>query len=342
MKRLPIVTLLAAVMLSACVSGISPIDLTATAQAGGSPAGDAGTDQGSSADRQGAFEGDVVVDGSSTVFPLTTAVAEEFAVTYPEVRISVGLSGTGGGFKKFCAGETDISDASRPIKQEEADTCASNGIEYAEFQVATDGLTVVANPSNDWLQCLTVDQLAQVFGVNSAVTQWSDIDPSWPAEDILFFVPDPDSGTRDYMIEVIGGVDENATDIRQDDNTTNSSDDNVLLDGVANEEYAIGFFGYAYYAENQDELRSVAIQNKDGDCVQPSNETVQGGTYNPLSRPLFIYPNLASLTDKPQVAEFVKYYLNGGAADVMSSVGYSEPPSGTYEADLTKLLGLLP
>lgn len=343
MKRFISMTLLAvAVMLSACVSGISPIDLTATAQAGGSTGSDSGAGQGSSTDSQSALEGDVVVDGSSTVFPLTTAVAEEFATTYPDVRVSVGLSGTGGGFSKFCSGETDISDASRPIKQEEADICATNGIEYAEFQVATDGLTVVANPANDWLQCLTVDQLAQVFGVNSTITQWSDIDPTWPAEDILFFVPDPDSGTRDYMIEVIEKADENATDIRQDNNTTNSSDDNVLLDGVANEEYAIGFFGFAYYTENADELRDVAIQNSDGDCVQPSNETVQGGTYNPLSRPLFIYPNLASLTEKPQVAEFVKFYLDGGAANVMSSVGYSEPPAGTYEDDLAKLLDLLP
>ncbi len=288
------------------------------------------------------LSGDVVVDGSSTVYPITTAVAEEFSAIYPDVRVSVGLSGTGGGFEKFCAGETDVSDASRPIKDAEKEACAASGIEYAEFLVALDGLTVMVNPENDWLQCLSAEQLAQIFGVNSTITRWSDIDPTFPDEPILFFVPDPDSGTRDYMIEVLEKAIETEDDIRQDDNTTFSSDDNVLLDGIANETYALGFFGYAYYINNQDAVRAVAIQNKDGQCVLPSNETVQDGSYNPLSRPLFIYPNLASLREKPQVAEFVRFYFSPeGAPAIMSDVGYSLPPDGTFEANLALLDELL-
>lgn len=287
------------------------------------------------------ISGDVLVDGSSTVYPITVAVAEEFAKEYLNVRVSVGLSGTGGGFKKFCVGETDISDASRPIKDEEAQICKDNGIEFTEFLVALDGLTVMVSPENDWLQSLTAEQLGQILGVNSAIVKWSDVDPSFPAEDIKFFIPDPDSGTRDYMIEVIEKAvgDE---DLRQDANTTFNSDDNVLLDGIANEKYSFGFFGYAYYVNNSDKVKAVPIVNKAGDAVLPSDETVQNGSYNPLSRPLFIYVNNDSLTSKPQVAEFVRFYLSekGGPA-IMSDVGYSLPPSGTYEADLEKLNAIL-
>jgi len=287
------------------------------------------------------ISGDVLVDGSSTVYPITVAVAEEFAKEYLNVRVSVGLSGTGGGFKKFCVGETDISDASRPIKDEEAQICKDNGIEFTEFLVALDGLTVMVSPENDWLQSLTAEQLGQILGVNSAIVKWSDVDPSFPAEDIKFFIPDPDSGTRDYMIEVIEKAVSNE-DLRQDANTTFNSDDNVLLDGIANEKYSFGFFGYAYYVNNSDKVKAVPIVNEAGDAVLPSDETVQNGSYNPLSRPLFIYVNNDSLTSKPQVAEFVRFYLSekGGPA-IMSDVGYSLPPSGTYEADLEKLNAIL-
>ena len=284
-----------------------------------------------------ALSGDVVADGSSTVFPITTAVAEEFALVAPNVRISVGLSGTGGGFKKFCIGETDISDASRPIKTEEAEVCQSNNIEYVEFLVALDGLTVMVNPGNDWVTELTVDQIAALLGDSSQVKKWSDLDPSFPAEDILFFIPDPDSGTRDYMEEIVEKV-TGDKDLRQDENTTFSSDDNVLLDGIANEKYAFGFFGYAYYINNKDKVKDVAIVNKDGNAVFPSDETVQNGTYNPLSRPLFIYLNQNSLLTKPQVFEFVRFFFSAdGGPAIMSDVGYSMPPSGTYEANLELL-----
>ena len=287
-------------------------------------------------------EGDVLVDGSSTVYPITVAVAEEFAPAFPDVRVSVGLSGTGGGFKKFCVGETDISDASRPIKDSENEICQENNIEWTEFFVATDGLTVMVNPENDWLTELTPVQLGEILGANSTITKWSDIDPSYPAETITFFIPDPDSGTRDYMIEVVEEFvgDE---DLRQDENTTFSSDDNVLLDGIANELYSFGFFGYAYYINNTDKVKAVAIVNEGGEAVLPSDATVQNGSYNPLARPLFIYTNNASATSKPQVAEFLKFYLSeAGAPSIMAEVGYSMPPDGTYEtlnANLSALLG---
>jgi phosphate transport system substrate-binding protein len=281
--------------------------------------------------------GDVLADGSSTVYPITVAVAEEFAAVYTDVRVSVGLSGTGGGFKKFCFGETDISDASRPIKDEEAQICAENNIEYVEFLVALDGLTVMVSPENDWLESLDAEQLGQILGVNSTIVKWSDIDPSYPNETIKFFIPDPDSGTRDYMTEVVEKVvgDE---DLRQDENTTFSSDDNVLLDGIANDPYAFGFFGYAYYINNTDKVRAVAIVNKDGEAILPSDDTVQNGSYNPLSRPLFIYVNADSLATKPQVVEFVKFFFSdAGGPAIMSDVGYSMPPDGTYEDNMAKL-----
>jgi phosphate transport system substrate-binding protein len=283
------------------------------------------------------LSGDILVDGSSTVYPITVAVAEEFVKVQPDVRPSVGLSGTGGGFKKFCVGETDISDASRAIKDEEKAICDENNIEYTEFLVAMDGLTVMVSPENDWLQNLTVDQLGQILGASSTIVKWSDIDPSFPAEDIKFFIPDPDSGTRDYMIEVITKV-TGDEDLRQDENTSFNSDDNVLLDGIANDKYALGFFGFAYYVSNSDKVKAIAIVNKDGNAVMPSDAAVQDGTYNPLSRPLFIYTNNANLVSKPQVAEFVKFYLSeAGAPAIMAEVGYSMPPSGTYEENMTIL-----
>jgi phosphate transport system substrate-binding protein len=340
-RSIAIITLWAALMMLTACAGVAPVDQAATAQAEGGQSDTAGGDEAEATEATADLEGDVIVDGSSTVYPITTAVAEEFAAIYPDVRISVGLSGTGGGFEKFCTGETDISDASRPIKDEEAQICAENGIDYTEMLIGLDGLTVVVNPANDWVDCLTTQDLVNLFGVNSTAKTWADINPDWPAEEIKFYVPDPDSGTRDFMIEVLAKTDEAAEDIRQDDNTTNSSDDNVLETGVANDADAIGFFGYAYYADAEGAVRAVAIENKDGNCVEPSNETVEDGTYNPLSRPLYIYPNNVSLTEKPQVAAFVQYFMEEGAALVMSDVGYSLPPAGTFEDNLDKLLALL-
>jgi phosphate transport system substrate-binding protein len=294
------------------------------------------------------LSGDVVVDGSSTVYPLTVAVAEEFALIHPDVRVSVGLSGTGGGFAKFCVGETDISNASRAIKQSEIDACTANGIEYVELLVGFDGLSVVVNPENDWVQGLTIEQLGQLFrpDAENNVDRWSDLDPTWPDEPISFYVPDPDSGTRDYFIEAIleKGLElpEELLDVRTDDQTTFSSDDNVLLDGVANDRYAIGFFGFAYVVENPGTVRTVAIENQDGQFVEPTFETIADGSYSPLSRPLYIYPNVQSLREKPQVAEFVRFYLSpDGAAALIREVGYVEPPAGTYEAGLEAVEAIL-
>ncbi len=301
---------------------------------------------GGSAGQTDGLSGDILIDGSSTVYPITTAVAEEFNAIQPRVRISVGLSGTGGGFKKFCFGETDISDASRPIKDSEKEVCEQNGIEYVEFLVAYDGLSVMVNPANDFVECLTVEQLGTIMRPDSTVTTWADVDPAWPAETIQLFVPDPDSGTRDYFIEAVLekglGLDGTLLDIRQDDQTAFSSDDNVLLDGIANEPYALGFFGYAYYITSADKVKLVAVENVDGVCVQPDDTTVQDGSYNPLSRPLFIYVNMESLKTRPQVAEFVKFYFSdAGAPFVMSDVSYNLPPEGTFEANLQQLLGIL-
>jgi len=283
------------------------------------------------------LSGDIVIDGSSTVYPITTAVAEEFSKVAPNVRISVGLSGTGGGFKRFCPGETDISDASRPIKESEIEICKENNIAYVEFVVALDGLTVMVSHENDWLESLTVEQLAQLLGSTSTIKKWSDLDPNFPEEEISFFIPDPDSGTRDYMTEIVTGV-TGDEDLRQDENTTFSSDDNVLLDGIANEKFAFGFFGYAYYVGNENTVRAVPIVNESGEAILPSDTSVQDGSYNPLSRPLFIYVNKASLLEKPQVAAFVKFFFSeDGALKIMGDVGYSLPPSGTYETNLELL-----
>lgn len=322
-----LVTLIATVLISACATSTPAPASESSVQDETAP----------EANELATMAGDVIADGSSTVYPITTAVAEEFAAVAPNVRVSVGLSGTGGGFKKFCIGETDISDASRAIKtgaESETELCATNGIEYIELLVALDGLTVMVNPDNDWLASVSPEQLGLLLSASTTVTKWSDLDPSYPDEEILFFIPDPDSGTRDYMTEIVE-IETGEKDLRQDENTTFSSDDNVLLDGIANELYSFGFFGFAYYINNTDAVRAVPVVNKNGDAVIPSNETVQDGSYNPLSRPLFIYVNMESLKTKPQVAEFVKFYLSdGGAPAIMEEVGYSMPPAGTYDANL--------
>lgn len=265
----------------------------------------------------------VTIDGSSTVFPISQAVAEEFQKKNPGLRVVVGTSGTGGGFKKFVLGETDVNDASRPIKQSEIETCRKNGIEYLELKVAIDGLSVVVNPQNDWCDCLTTAQLKAIWGPNSKVTTWSDVNPNWPDEEIKLYGPDTDSGTFDYFTEAICGE----SGASRADYTFNT-DDNFLVRGVAEDKYSLGYFGYAYYVENSDKLKIVGIAPggppKRGvpaaGCVKPTDETIEAGRYVPLSRPLFLYVNKASLK-KPAVAAFLKYYLKEGQ-DLVSEVGY--------------------
>lgn len=273
-----------------------------------------------------ALEGEVLIDGSSTVFPLAEAVAEEFGKENPDVRVTVGVSGTGGGFKKFIAGETDISNASRPIKDKEAEQAKTAGIEYVELKVTFDGLTVVINKENNWATNMTVDQLHQIWKPDSTVKLWSDVDPSWPSEPIKLYAPGVDSGTFDYFTETIN---EEAGAIRQD--FTASEDDNVLVQGVAGDKYAMAFFGYSYFEENADTLQAVSVDNGNGP-VAPSFDTIKSNAYAPLSRPLFIYVNKASL-DKPQVRAYVEYFLTAGG-ELSPEVGFIAMPQEDYDAGL--------
>jgi len=258
--------------------------------------------------------GAVKVDGSSTVYPITEAVAEELRAVHPHIQVTVGISGTGGGMKKFAAGEIDICDASRAIKQKEADKCAAKGVEFIELEVAYDGLAVVINPQNDWCDCLTVEQLRELWRPESAVKKWSDLNPDWPQEEIRLYGPGTDSGTFDYFTKAVVGEEKAC---RAD--YTASEDDNVLVTGVINSRYALGYFGYAYYSENKGKLKLLGVDGGSG-CVKPSVETVRSLTYKPLSRPLFIYVSTESLK-QPAVRDFVKFYLET-ADQLATEVGY--------------------
>ena len=263
---------------------------------------------------QDALSGTVRIDGSSTVYPITEAVAEEFRAAQPKVRVTVGISGTGGGMKKFTVGEIDVCNASRAIKDKEKAACAENGVELIELEVAFDGLAVVINPENDWCECMTVDQLKELWRPESAVKKWSDLNPDWPDEAINLYGPGTDSGTFDYFTKAING-EEKAS--RAD--YTASEDDNVLVTGVLSDKYALGYFGYAYYAENKDKLKLLGVDGGDG-CKTPSEETVRALTYQPLSRPLFIYVRKSSL-ERPEVVELVKFYLEN-CGQLSTDVGY--------------------
>lgn len=254
----------------------------------------------------------VTVDGSSTVYPVTEAVAEDFQKAKKnKVQVTVGISGTGGGFKKFCRGETDISDASRPILKKEMELCAENGIKYIELPVAFDALTVVIHPRNTWAEKMTVAELKKMWEPASQgkITHWNQVNPAWPDAPLKLFGAGADSGTFDYFTEAIVGK---AKSSRGD--FTASEDDNVLVQGVSRDENALGFFGYAYYAENTKKLKAVAIIEKDGKpAVLPSIDNVMKGTYQPLARPIFIYVSEKAAA-KPQVREFVEFYLNNAPA----------------------------
>jgi phosphate transport system substrate-binding protein len=276
----------------------------------------------------GALSGEIVSDGSSTVGPLTQAVAEEFNGQAPNVQISVDISGTGGGFERFCAGETDVQNASRAIEEDEIAACAENGVDWYEFEVAYDGLTVVTNTENTWLTCITTDQLTQLWQKESPANTWADLNAEYPADTINLYGPGTDSGTFDFFVETILGD----AEIRED--FTPSEDDNVLVEGVAGDVNALGYFGLAYYEANQDVLNAVAVDNGDGNCVTPSPETVQDGTYAPLSRPLYVYVKAGSL-DRPEVQEFIRFYLNEAPA-LAAEVGYVASPDETYAADMAR------
>lgn len=269
------------------------------------------------------------IDGSSTVFPITEAMAEAFRET-SDVDISVGVSGTGGGFKKFCAGETVISNASRPIKDSEKELCAANGIEYEVMPVAYDALTVVINPENTWATQLTTDQLAAIWGpaAEGTITNWNQVDPSFPDAPLALYGPGTDSGTFDYFTDEING-EEGAS--RGD--YTASEDDNVLVLGVSRDINALGYFGMSYYLENQDSLNAVGISSEDtaGEFVVPSAETIE--EYKPLAREIFIYVSKDALSTRPEVASFVEYYINNAPA-IVPDVGYVALPPENYAASL--------
>lgn len=271
----------------------------------------------------------VIVDGSSTVFPIMEAIAEEYSAANPDVRATIGVSGTGGGFGKFIAGETDISNASRPITEEEKSLAKENGIEYTKFKIALDGVSVVVNEKNDWVDKLTVDELRKMWLESGKVKTWADIREGWPEKEISFFSPGADSGTYDYFEEVILEGEQ----MRKD--ASLSEDDNVLVQGVKGTKHAIGYFGYAYYLENKDDLKIVPIVNSKGEAVKPTAETIQSGKYEPLSRPLFFYSNNESLKDDT-VYNFTKYTLEN--TDKMAeAVGYIALPENEYKEALAKL-----
>ena len=272
----------------------------------------------------------VKVDGSSTVFPVSEAVAEDFQKAKKgAMKVTVGISGTGGGFKKFCRGETDVSNASRPILKQEMADCKAAGIEYFELPVAFDALTVVINPRNSFIKTLTVAELKKMWepGAQGKVTRWNQVNPAWPDVPIKLFGPGADSGTFDYFTEAVVGK---AKSSRGD--FTASEDDNVLVQGVARDVNGLGYFGYAYYIENKDKLKAVPIVNEKGQPVEPSMEAVLKGTYSPLARPIFIYVNAKSL-GKPEVREFVEYYMKHGAK-LAREVKYVPLPDSAYTASL--------
>lgn len=273
--------------------------------------------------------GEVIMDGSSTVFPIAEAVAEEYMAKQPQVKVSVGSSGTGGGFKKFIAGETDLTNASRPVKEEESTLIDEKGIEYTELKLAFDGISIIVNKDNDFIEHLTVEELKEIWTDNGTVKKWSDIRPEWPKEEIKFYSPGTDSGTYDYFNEVI------LEEKPMVENATLSEDDNVLVQGVEGDKNAIGFFGFAYYAENKDKLKVVSIDNGNGP-IEPTHETIKSGDYSPLSRPLFTYVANKAITEKEQVADYTQFMIEK-AGELSEEVGYISLPEEEYQKDLDKL-----
>lgn len=288
-------------------------------------------------DEAAVLPGNIRIDGSSTVFPITEAVAEEFSKV-ADTRVRVGFSGTGGGFEKFCRGDIQISDASRPIKDKEEDACAEKGItDIVEIQVGIDALTVMVNPQNDFVDCLTTEQLNDIFRSGGA-KKWSEVNPNWPDEDITWYYPGTDSGTFDYFVQAaIKGVDENST--HRGDGTS-SEDDNVLAQGIEGDTHSIGYFGFAYFLEAGDRLKPVAIDGGEG-CVEPTFDNALDGSYQPLSRPLFIYTSESLLRDRPEVLGFVEFYLEN-TETLVPEVGYVTMPDDLFQAQMAKIQRFLP
>lgn len=286
-----------------------------------------GTEQNGSS-TAGEVEGSVIGDGSSTVAPILEGIVEEYAGAQPGVQVTVGVSGTGGGFEKFMQGETDFSNASRPIKEEEIAALEEAGIEYTELLLAYDGLSVVVSQENDWIEDLTVEDLKKLWVEDGTTKKWSDINPEWPDEEVVFYAPGTASGTYDYFNEVI---------LEDEDivsTATLSEDDNTLVQGIQADPNAIGFFGYAYFVANQDTLKVVAI-----DGVEPNDETIASGEYSPLSRPLFTYVKNSAMSENEAAYDFMRYTVEN-AGDMAEAVGYVALPEEEYEKGLADLEAL--
>lgn len=282
----------------------------------------------------GSSKPDVLIDGSSTVFPISEAMAEEFMAENSDVLVTVGVSGTGGGFEKFCAGETDISNASRPIKAEEMELCEQAGVEYIEVPVAFDGISIVVNPENDWATCLKPEELGKMWepGAEGNMVTWNQIRDEYPDNDLTLYGPGTDSGTYDYFTDATTGEEgESRGDY------TASEDDNVIVQGVGADSGALGFFGFAYYEENKDSLSIVEIENSDGDCVAPSVETIADGSYNPLARPIFFYVSKEALETKAAVSDFVDFNLDTANEELIEEVGYVALPADIHEKVIARI-----
>lgn len=270
------------------------------------------------------LQGKVTVDGSSTVFPITEAAAHAFKQVFPRVDVVIGVSGTGGGLKRFVKGEVDIADASRPLKKEEFDALKQNQIRFLELPVGIDGLSIVVNHDNTWVDQLTVEQLRELFSVNGKIRKWSDLNPAWPNETVKLYSPGTDSGTFDYFREAIMGEQSFRADL------STSEDDNVLVTGINGDKYALGYFGAAYYYENREKVKAVPIVNPStGEAVLPEPAHVLDNSYAPLSRPLFIYVNLNTLR-RPEVRKFVEFYLER-SGEFSEKVGYVALPAALIE-----------
>lgn len=300
--------------------------------------GNAPNDKGENTGEEGASDkvsGAVAIDGSSTVFPIMENLTYQYSKKNPEVNATVNSSGSGGGFKKSTKGEIDLSNASREIKEEEKAQAKENGIQLEPLSLAYDGLSVVVSKNNEFLEDVSVEQLRKIFKASSDVEKWSDINPEWPEEDIKIFSPGHDSGTFDYFNEVI--LEEEP--MREGENTTLSEDDNVLVRGIENNPNAIGFFGYAYYAENKEKLKVLGIKDgEEAEAIKPSGETIQDGSYTPLSRPLFTYVNVNAYKEKAQVRDFVEFTLNN-AGKAAEEVGYVALPDEKYNEQLEMVKG---
>lgn len=295
-----------------------------------------GCGSGSSNESASKLSGEIKVDGSSTVYPITEAMAEEFRKEQPDVRVTVGISGTGGGFKKFSRGEIDINDASRPIKEQEAKTCEENNIKFIDFKIAYDGLAVIVNKENTWVESITVEELKKMWepAAQGKIMKWNQIRAGWPDEEFHLYGPGVASGTYDYFTEaVIGESGSSRGDY------TASEDDNVLVQGIKGDKNAIGFFGYAYFSENSESLKLVGVNNGTA-TVLPDMETISNGSYAPLSRPVFIYVTEAA-AKREEVSKFIQFYLEQ-AASIVPDVGYVPLPKEEYEVAVKKFLSNKP